>query len=589
MASGGSGTGSFLLLEEYFASGDGRFLDQLRQLSDPKKLAAFTDRWARDHRPWAREQILFYLEQPLDRPGHQPVVKRLFKAAEARGDDELMGAFAVAFDRLVRRVRKTRHHYEWQTRTSWTEEALVAPRNTVKPPPTYKDWWSGKVIELPPPRMKAPPALFSYHTRYYLRRRAWRYFRRMGYRRQVDYLGAAVRFLTRYRDDDLARGENILDSWSLLHACFFEHDALAFNASHAVLKEGRSLAELSPAPMFPQLWKAAAAAPLLVWLVIESKARLVRVWAVRLIRRDHKGNLSGVAVADLFRLLDHAEEEVQELGAELLENAAGLAALPVADWLRLLQTRSLTALETIVRVMQRHVQPGRLTLFEAVTLATAKPVPVARMGLAFLKARPIVSATDRQAISNLARAQSAGAAREITAWALGILGAAGAYDVEQVIRFFDGLLKEVRDTAWDWLTETSPGWADPALWGRLLETPYDDVRLRLVEVLERRARLPGAGPADLAPLWASVLLGIHRGGRHKLTALRQISDAVRASPEQAERLMPVLAVAIRSVRLPEMRGGLAAIVSAVAETPSLSEVVAHHLPELNLSPEVQPA
>jgi hypothetical protein len=440
------------------------------------------------------------------------------------------------------------------------------------------------------PKPRNAPALFSYHTRYYLRRRAWRYFRRMGHRSALDYLAAVVRFLARYRDEDLARGENILDSWTLLHACFFEHDALEFTASHAVLKEGRSLGDLSPAPMFPRAWAStAAAAPLLLWLVTESSARLVRVWAIQLIRRDHKAQLAGVSVADLLRLLDHAEDEVQELGAELLENAAGLATLPVADWLRLLQTRSLTALETIVRVMQRHVQPGRLTLFDAVTLATAKPVPVARMGLAFLKARPITTATDRQAISNLARAQASGAAGEITAWALSILGAPGAYDVEQVIRFFDGLHKEVREAAWQWLTETSPGWSDPALWGRLLETPYDDVRLRLVVVLERRAKLPGAGPADLAPLWSSVLLGIQRGGRQKLTALRQISDAVRSSPENAERLMPVLAVAIRSVRLPETRAGLAAVVSAVAESPGLADAVARHLPELNLTPEVQPA
>src|SRR5687767_14488334 len=240
MASGGSGSASFLVLEEYFARGDGRFLDQLRQVSDPKKLAAFTDRWSRDHRPWARDQVLFYLDQPLDRPGHQPVVKRLFKAAEARGDDELMGAFAVAFDRLVRRVRKTKHQYDWQTRTSWTEEVLVAPRNTLPGAPRrgQNPRTGASVWYTPKPRH--PAFLFSYHTRYYLRRRAWRYFRRMGHRRPVDYLGAVVRFLARYRDEDLAKGENIIDSWSLLHACFFEHDALEFNASHALLKEGRS-------------------------------------------------------------------------------------------------------------------------------------------------------------------------------------------------------------------------------------------------------------------------------------------------------------------------------------------------------------
>ena len=82
-----------------------------------------------------------------------------------------------------------------------------------------------------------------------------------------------------------------------------------------------------------------------------------------------------------------------------------------------------------------------------------------------------------------------------------------------------------------------------------------------------------------------MLLGIHRGGRHKLTALRQISDAVIERPTDAELLMPVLAVAIRSVRPPEARAGLAAVVGAVENRPELSLLVSRVLPELQLQPE----
>src|SRR4051812_17827556 len=99
MASGE--TVPFLLVEEFFATGDPRFLDHLRQTSDPKRLAPFAERWNRDFRPWARRQVFDYLEQPLDRPGHQPLIKRLFKGAEAKRDDSLVGAFVVAFDRLL--------------------------------------------------------------------------------------------------------------------------------------------------------------------------------------------------------------------------------------------------------------------------------------------------------------------------------------------------------------------------------------------------------------------------------------------------------------------------------------------------------
>ena len=45
----------------------------------------------------------------------------------------------------------------------------------------------------------------------------------------------------------------------------------------------------------------------------------------------------------------------------------------------------------------------------------------------------------------------------------------------------------------------------------------------------------------------TVLLGVHRGGRAKLKSLRQISEAIAEQLDRADRLMPVLAVAIRSV------------------------------------------
>ena len=96
------GNTSSLLLDEYFSSQDPQFLETLRQVRGHIKLAAFTDRWKKDPRPWAREQMLEYIGMPLSSMDHQPVIKRLFKHAEENKDDEVMGAFFVAFDRLVR-------------------------------------------------------------------------------------------------------------------------------------------------------------------------------------------------------------------------------------------------------------------------------------------------------------------------------------------------------------------------------------------------------------------------------------------------------------------------------------------------------
>src|SRR6185436_7407070 len=103
----------------------------------------------------------------------------------------------------------------------------------------------------------------------------------------------------------------------------------------------------------------------------------------------------------------------------------------------------------------------------------------------------------------------------------------------------------------------SAGWEDSALWARLVESPYEDVRVRFVAALEDRHKAPWTVGVDaLRVLWTSVLLGIHRGGRAKLTALRQIAEALLAQPENAEVLLPVAGVAIRSVRFTEARAGL---------------------------------
>jgi hypothetical protein len=89
----------------------------------------------------------------------------------------------------------------------------------------------------------------------------------------------------------------------------------------------------------------------------------------------------------------------------------------------------------------------------------------------------------------------------------------------------------------------------------------------------------------LASLWTGVLLAIHRGGRAKLTALRQVSDAIRAEPQSTRTLLPVLVVAIRSVRPAEARAGLAALVTAIEAQADLEPLVREALPELVLEAE----
>jgi len=485
-----------------------------------------------------------------------------------------MSTFAVTFDRLVRRIRKIKHRYDYRTRQSSQEEYLKSPRNVM---PHVKGASSAST---PPNRV-----LFSYHTRYYLRRRAWRYFRRKGFKQPDDYFGTVAKMLSRYTDAFLASGESLLDSWSLMHACFRGSDVLDFGVSEVNVKAGRSLAELQAAPDFEGLWAKPQATVALLSLLSTAQARAVRVWSMQLLRRLHMEHFSSFKPEELLPLLDHSDEEVQAFAAEVLEKLPGMANLDVPTWLKLLQTRNMAALEILTRLMAQHVRPDRLTLDQMVDIANAQPVPVARMGLRFLQQKQFPAPAERAALSRLSNARSAGVAGEITTWALSILGTTENYNVDLVSPFFDSLQEPAREAGWAWLTPQSPGWLDPALWSRLIETPYDDVRFHVVAELERRAKLPGTSVEQVTLVWQSVLLNIHRGGRAKLAALKQISAAIQSDPARAEPLLPVLAVAIRSVRLPEVRTGLSAIVTAVRTHPALADAVAKHLPELQLTAE----
>jgi hypothetical protein len=458
------------------------------------------------------------------------------------------------FDRLSRRRERKRRRWDYSIR-GWREETVLKADRTI---------W------------------FSAHTAHYLQRRAWRYFRRIGFQRPNDYPAAVAKALVHYRDADLPDGLAVLDAWGLIHACFGKADALSYTRSRANLKHPASLTDMV-APYFPETWKRPQSAPILLDLLWSARSRVVRIWSAHLLRRDHKDALANAPIQNILKLLDHDDPEIQQLAAELLANTRGLDRLDLPTWINLLQTQNLTALALLTDLFRKHVRPDRLTIDQAVDLASSRPTPVARLGLDFLRQLNTATAQARQSIARLAAAKCEAVAHDLATFALSIVGTPDAYAVDNVSPFFDSLLSPTRAGAWDWLTEKSPGWNDPALWARLLETPYDDVRLKLVAALEHRTKLPGLPAQDLSPLWGSVLLAIHRGGRAKLTALRQISAAIRANPQSAEPLLPVLAVAIRSVRGPEARHGLAALVAAVDARPNLEPLLKKHLPELSLA------
>jgi hypothetical protein len=573
---------SFLAVEEFFAAADGRFLEAFRSSHEPKKLAAFLPRWQQDPRPWAREQLCKYLLRPLDSQGHQVVIKRMFKWAEQKQDTELLAHFAVAFDCLVRKVIKSGWRANRQTSKMEKTEYLYAPRNVFPLPKAARlarNPMTGEQIEIP---FRAPRngRLFKYRTRYYLRRRSWRFFRRLKFKQPERYVPAVAELLRLYRDSNISQGQDLLECWSLLHAMYRHHPALTFGATNVRVVDGARLADIAPAPAYPTLWQDPEAARALFNLAAAADARLVRSWAIELLRRHHAAGIPAFPLESVLILLEHHDPQVQQFGCECLERSNSLGQLPLKTWLELINIDQPELQAQLTELFRKHVPVDKLSLADCVELALAPAVPVARLGWNYLRQRRIEAERDKPQLTRLTKLRCGALAREVTGWLLGHYARGENYDREVLSLCCDSLVPEMRVAAWDFLVQTTPARDDAVLYARLAESPHDDLRLRLIDELQRKAELPGLSEQALTPLWATVLLGVQRGNRQKPKAAAQLAAAMVKQPTQATELLPVLIVAVRSLRGPEMRAGLAALMQVLERCPDLQPIVAAQLPEL---------
>jgi hypothetical protein len=551
-----------LILTELYESGDASFLLRLLEYRGSfKPYLGIIEKWKKDRRDFATRMKLQFIES-WQLPEHRIIFKRLFKQAWHDHDHDVMGAFLVKCDRMVRRRRGKKSLYG--TGASGRHQYLGMT----------------EVLYVKAIRDRS---IFSGPTTHYLRRRAWRYFRRLGFSDAESYVKAIAKALARYVDEDVKSGENLLDNWGLMHACFGKSDVLVFDKRHTNIKPDTSLASLQAAPMFERHWAGASGAPVLLDLVLRANCRAVRVWAIQLLKRLHSQTLVKLDATMLLKLLDHSDPDVALFAAELLSDATAVASMPMDTWLAMLRTRNVSMMAAIVEAFRKHVSFDRVTIAQAARMTINVATPVARLGLEILKSRTIRKPEEFDAIASLAGAQCLAMGEEISRFAVPVLNAPGAYRVEQISGFFDSRLLTVRTGAFAAIAPNTPAAMDPAFFARLMEAPYDDVRASLVGWLKRAQSLPGASAESLATLWQTVLLNIHRGGRAKLSALRQISDRIISDPSSLRFLLPVIAIAIRSVRWPEARHGLAAIVTAVEADPSLASEISRYLPELQLT------
>jgi hypothetical protein len=609
--------GSWSLAEDLFDRGDAGFVDELRRVHFTDRLGQFAARWIADPRPFARAALLDYLARPLNCYRHEPLVKRLFKLAEKAGDDELMGRLLFAFDRTIRRVRKSvtrSKHGRFPTRVAaeaavrewaiqgytnssiynstnefyayaWKREpAVVIPGNTVMPRPSERE--RAKNHSIPDAlrqRLERRHLLFSLPTRRYLRRRVWRYFRVLGQSDPARYVRAISGVLWHYTDADIDSDIHLLDNWGLTHALFHGSSALARPARGCVFAPGQSIADLTPSPYLEAAWAADGMAVLqLLWL---ANSRAVRQWAMKMLRKHHESLLASLAPVVVLRMADHHDPDVSAFGFELLEKHPSLAEVPVELWLTRLDGDDSEKLRRLSDLLARRLDPARVATGDAIRLAGHRSTPVAELGLMLLREkltllrRDPFTAADAAELLPLVQAASPQVRPELIRWLRGMLEAFDPVPAEWVLEFLDSKHADVRAAGWEWLA-SSPLRDDPSIWHRLIESPYDDVRGPLVAELAVRAA--AADPDRVRLLWATVLLNIARGGRQKPGVARQIVARVRDHAGEADRLLPLLAVLVRSVRGPEFRSGLAAVVGLAEQKAELLPAIRERFPELQL-------
>ncbi|MFO0557657.1 MAG: hypothetical protein U0269_06530 [Polyangiales bacterium] len=559
---------STLLLSEYFDAGDERFLPELIASNAARKLQVFGPRWYADKRRFAREALLAYIDDGCDRPHHRPLVKKLFKHAESAGDDEAMAHFLVAFDRIAPRV-------------------MVSAKRRV--PGTYTRAKTSVLRDdpaLPHYRSVADRVgRFTMKTRRYLQRRAWRYLRAMSKSQPVEYLRVLSWVLAQYNDEQFDPPQRLLDCWGLVHALFWGNDALRRTVEGVRVGSGRSMAELRPAPYAEELWSKPYAFEPLFILLLKAQSAMVRTLAVGFLERSHMGALRELGVDQLVALLKSPNAQAQTLSAKLLDGSSGLERLSVNEWLELLEVDNPFALPVLCKLVLKHVSPSRVTLDHCVRLAMSRPAPVAELGFEWLKARKLSTEGDFEKVLVLRNAPANVVRAPAVRWLLGHFEESAFAKAEHVRELLDSRFEDVRQCACESLATAGRFADEPTLWAALAESPYTDARSFLLAHLSLRASALDEG--SLRHLWATVLLAVHRGSRAKQRAISQVAKAVAQSPDKADDLLPLLAVALRSVRAPERRAGIAAIAQAVVKNPSLARSVNKHIAELDLGSMVE--
>jgi hypothetical protein len=317
----------------------------------------------------------------------------------------------------------------------------------------------------------------------------------------------------------------------------------------------------------------------------------VRQWTIQMLRRDHPNALLALPLEKVVAWLGHPSSEMVTLAVDLLKKDNRLAGVPVDRQLELLDKATPQTLDMLAELIAATLKPAQVSIRQAVHLAKQRQTALATLGFNLLRGKTPATPDDCSALLELADTEAAKQRQEMVRWARGVLAKSPHFKTEWVLELLDSRHEEVREEGWAWLESDPRVSQDVRVWQRLVESPYDDVRLKLVEHLQAQRAPAAAGAVVQAPLepeverylWASVLLNVARGSRTKPAVIAQVVGRLQRLPQEAEQLLPLLSVALRSLRGPEFRAGLVGVVQFARRHPDAGPLVGRMFPELKLA------
>jgi hypothetical protein len=326
-----------------------------------------------------------------------------------------------------------------------------------------------------------------------------------------------------------------------------------------------------------------------------ASCRPVRQWSMGMLREHHAKALSQTSLDRLLRWIRSEDAELARFGAELFSQSNLLGSVQPKTWLQLIHQANPDVLDIVCRLVMKTLTADNVSLREAMELACSRSVPLAELGMAWLESMQPHSDQDFQDLLLSLDAESEHIRPKLVDQVRRKLDRVASKRSQWILEYLDSRFPDVRDVGWTWLQERTEVARDYHLWQRLIETPYDDLRLKVIELLQYES-IPTHSKAGqsmlidakrLSPegirfLWATALLNIHRGGKQKPGVVKAMIGRLHAHREEANDLLPILAVALRSIRTTEWQAGLAGIVTWIEKNPDVSDMVQAHFPELNL-------